>query len=150
MSIERHSSTQPHRNAPPSEKEIFGEREFSEIELGLLQMQILWLLSRKSTHGYDIMKMLGEIKKTKVTQGTLYPTLQSLKKRALIKRHDEDRKSVYSITLKGRKVMNETCLDFSRTFFGIFQNFVCEKCVGHDDHVGQHKHNDLVNIGDKK
>ena len=147
MSIERHT---PHRSAPPSEKEIFGEREFSEIELGLLQMQILWLLSRKSTHGYDIMKMLGEIKKTKVTQGTLYPTLQSLEKRALIKRHDEDRKSVYSITLKGRKVMNETCLDFSRTFFGIFQNFVCEKCVGYDDHVGQHKHNDLVNIGDKK
>lgn len=150
MSIDRHI---PHRNAPPSEKEIFGKHEFSEIELGLLQMQILWLLSRKSTHGYDIMKMLGKIKKTKVTQGTLYPTLQTLEKRGLIKRHDEDRKTVYSITPKGTKVMNETCVDFSKTFFGIFQNYVCEKCVGHDNHVGQHSqhvHDDLVKIGGKK
>lgn len=148
MSIERHSTILPHRNAPPSEKEIFGEREFSEIELGLLQMQVLWILSRKSTHGYDLMKTLNTIKKTKITQGTLYPTLQALEERSLIKRHEEDRKTVYNITLKGRKVMNETCLDFSKTFFGIFQNFVCEKCVGHES--SEHNHNDLVKIGGKK
>ena len=163
MSIERHSSKNeqtnqrfvdriaPHRIAPPSEEEIFGAREFREIELGLLQMQVLWLLSRKSTHGYELMKLLNAIKKTKITQGTLYPTLQALEKRDLIKRHDEDRKSTYSITLKGRKVMNETCMDFSRTFFGIFQNFVCEKCVGHSEHVEQHEDkNDFIKIGDKK
>lgn len=151
MSIERHSSILPHRDAPPSPEEIFGEREFSEIELGLLQMQVLWILSRKSTHGYELMKILNNIKKTKITQGTLYPTLQSLEKRELIKRHDLDRKSVYSITAKGKKVMNETCLDFSRTFFGIFQNYVCEKCV-HPENVGQHahEHDDLIKIGEKK
>ena len=162
MSMERHISKHgkanqiflgqtPHRDAPPSESEIFGDREFSEIELGLLQMQILWILNHKSTHGYELMKILNEIKKTKVAQGTLYPTLQSLEKRSLIKRHDEYRKTIYSITLKGRKVMNETCMDFSKTFFGIFQNYVCEKCVGHDEHVGQHHHKDeLIKIGEKK
>src|SRR3989338_997410 len=150
MSIGRHSSILPHRDAPPTESEIFGEREFSEIELGLLQMQILWVLSHKSTHGYKLMKVLSEIKKTKITQGTLYPTLQSLEGRGLIKGHDSDRKTVYNITTKGRKVMNETCMDFSRTFFGIFQSFVCQKCVGHDEHVGKHAHNELVKIGEKK
>ncbi len=150
MSVERHIA--PHGGAPPSPEEIFGQRKFSEIELGMLQMQVLWALSRKSTHGYDLMKVLNEIKKTKITQGTLYPTLQALEERELIKKHEDERKSVYSITAKGRKVMNESCLDFSRTFFGIFQNYVCEKCVGHPEHVGQHTHkNDkLVEIGDKK
>ncbi|MFA4820535.1 MAG: PadR family transcriptional regulator [Candidatus Aenigmatarchaeota archaeon] len=142
MSIERHM---PRRNTPPSSEEIFGMRKFSEIELGLLQMQILWLLSRKSTHGYEIMKILSNIKKTKITQGTLYPTLQALEGRGLIKRHEEGRRSIYSITLRGRKVMNETCMDFSKTFFGIFQNFVCEKCVRPQD-----KKDELVKIGEKK
>lgn len=147
MSIERHISVLPHRDAPPSEKEIFGERKFSEIELGLLQMQILWILSHKSTHGYELMKILNEIKKTKITQGTLYPTLQTLEERELIKRHEEDRRAVYNITFKGRKVMNETCMDFSRTFFGIFQSFVCQKCL-HPHDVETKK--DLVHIGEKK
>lgn len=122
MSVERHI---------PSEKEIFGERKFSEIELGLLQMQILWVLSRKPTHGYELMKMLNEMKKTKVTQGTLYPALRALEERGLIKGHEEERKQVYSITPKGSRVMIDSCMDFSKTFFGIFQSFVCEKCVGH-------------------
>ena len=161
MSVERHITKDglknqrfvgqplPHRENPPSPEEIFGERKFSEIELGILQMQVLWILSRKSTHGYDLMKILNDIKKTKVAQGTLYPTLQALEERELIKKHEEDRKSVYNITAKGRKVMNESCLDFSRTFFGIFQNYVCEKCVGHSGHESSHK-DELVKIGDKK
>ena len=131
MSINRH------RAMPPSESEIFGERKFSEIELGMLQMQILWAVSKKPTHGYELMKVLNEIKKTKVTQGTLYPTLQVLEGRGLIKKHDEDRKTVYNITHRGKKVMSEACLDFSKTFFGIFQSVVCEKCLGKD----------VVNIG---
>ena len=160
MSVERHIAKDtlknqkfagqllPHRELPPSPEEIFGERKFSEIELGMLQMQVLWVLSKKSTHGYDLMKILNEIKKTKITQGTLYPTLQALEERELIKSHEDDRKIVYHITAKGRKTMNEACVDFSRTFFGIFQNYVCEKCVGHEVH--EHKTNELVKIGDRK
>ena len=128
MSIDRHI-VNSHRDVPPTEHEIFGDRKFSEIEVGMLQMQILWAVSRKPTHGYELMKVLNDIKKTKVTQGTLYPALKTLEERGFIRSHEDDRKTVYSITLRGRKVMNETCLDFSKTFFGIFQSFVCEKCV---------------------
>ncbi len=124
MSILRHKSRKT-----PTEEEIFGKkRNFNDIEIGLLQMQILWLLSRKSMHGYGLMKSLSEIKKNKITQGTLYPTMQRLEGMKLIKRNAEGRKIIYNITSKGKKAMKDSCEDFSRTFFGIFKDFVCEKC----------------------
>ena len=62
-----------------------GNRHIGYIDLGILQMQILWLLNRKDTHGYELMKNLNEIKNTKITQGTLYPALQRLEELNLIK-----------------------------------------------------------------
>lgn len=106
----------------------------SEIELGLLQMQILWVLSRKSTHGYDLMKALGAIKGTIVTQGTMYPALQRLEEMGLVKPETDDRKIVYHITDKGRKTMNQTCLDFVKTFYGIFHDYACGGCSLHRAH----------------
>lgn len=141
MSDNRHSSENaiipilPHRTAPPSHEEIFGaQKKLSEIEIGLLQMQILWLLNRKSTYGYEIMDVLNKIKSTKVMQGTLYPTLKNLKKYGYIKGERVEDRIVYHITPEGKRVLDETCLDFTRTFFGIFQDFVCHKCVGDHDH----------------
>ncbi|MCX6815258.1 MAG: PadR family transcriptional regulator [Candidatus Aenigmarchaeota archaeon] len=134
MSEDRHIiRIVPHRKAPPSSEEIFGKRPQSEMELGMLQMQILWFLNRKPAHGYEIMETLNKIKTTKITQGTLYPTLQRLEELMLVKGKKDDRKIVYTITQEGRKVMNNVCNDFTRTFFGIFQDYVCHKCVGEKD-----------------
>ncbi len=141
MSEDRHSSiipVLPHRTAPPMEEEIFGARRpVSEMELGLLQMQILWLLNRRSTHGYDIMATLNKIKTTKITQGTLYPTLQRLEELKLVKPEVQDRRKIYHVTAEGRKTMNEVCLDFTHTFFGIFKDFVCNKCLDHNHEHGE-------------
>ena len=123
-------SSSRHPIVMPTEAEIFGEyKAESDIDLGLLQMQILWVLSRKNSHGYELMKDLSVIKRSKVTQGTLYPTLQKLEGLKLIKGEESDNKIVYTLTDKGRKVMNDSCVEFTRTFFGVFQDFVCEKCV---------------------
>ena len=92
-------------------------------------MQILWILKRKSTYGYEMMKTLNKIKKTKITQGTLYPTLQKLKKIGLVKLKENDRRIIYNITKKGINTLNNACIDFTKTFFGIFHDFVCQKCV---------------------
>lgn len=133
MSVDQHTEHIHTQFLPPTSEEIFGKsRVIGEIELGLLQMQILWVLNRNPTHGYDIMKQMLMLKSTKVTQGTLYPTLQRLVDLGLIDRRDEDRKAVYTITEKGKKVMDDACTDFTRTFFGIFHDFVCEKCVHRD------------------
>lgn len=103
-------------------------RKHSEIELGLLQMQILWLLDRKPEHGYVLMKELNELKKTRITQGTLYPALQKLEKMKLIKSRKSGRTIVYSVTTKGKKLMKDACDDFCHTFSGIIKDFVCGKC----------------------
>ncbi len=127
MSVKRHSTIKLF-----SEKELFGEeRSLNDIDLGILQMQILWLLSRKSSHGYNLMKDLSKIKNNKITQGTLYPTLQKLVFHGFIKHENIGRKKVYHITEKGNKVMHDACLDFCRTFYGIYQDFVCKSCAEH-------------------
>ena len=126
MSIKRHSKT----SAAFSEKEIFGDKRIvSDIDLGILQMQMLWLLSRKSSHGYDLMKNLNKIKSSKITQGTLYPTLNKLVNHGLVKREKVGRKIVYHVTDKGSTTMKTTCIDFCRTFYGIYQDFVCRECL---------------------
>ncbi|MFH0832954.1 MAG: PadR family transcriptional regulator [Candidatus Aenigmatarchaeota archaeon] len=103
-------------------------RHIPEIELGLLQMQILWLLNKKGTHGYELMKRLSDLKTTKITQGTLYPTLQRLEELKLIKSREDDRRKVYILTDKGKKTMKDSCADFCKTFHGIFEDFICGKC----------------------
>jgi len=102
-------------------------KDKSELELGLLQTQVLWLL-KNPTHGYELMKKLNVLKKTKITQGTLYPTLQRLDELELITSKMRGRKRVYHLTPDGKRVMRDSCLDFCKTFHGIFEDFVCEKC----------------------
>ena len=103
--------------------------KLSEIELGLLQTQILWLLSRKSAHGYELMKTLTVLRGARMTQGTLYPTMQRLEELGLAEREAlHDRKIIYHVTDKGKQVMNETCLAFVKTFYGIFHDYACERC----------------------
>jgi DNA-binding PadR family transcriptional regulator len=103
-------------------------KHIKQIDLGLLQMQILWILSKKHMHGYLLMKELDELKKTKITQSTLYPALQKLEKMKLIKSKKKERTIVYHVTERGKKAMNNACKDFCRTFSGIIKDFVCGKC----------------------
>ncbi len=128
MSIDRHKFG---RTETPTAEELFGSEKPSDIELGLLQMQILWLLSRKSTHGYDLMKDLEVLRGKKITQGTLYPTLQKLEEYEYVKGHGEENRVVYRITAAGNKILHDTCTDFVKTFFGIFHDFACMKCMSH-------------------
>lgn len=125
MSVDKHSIVAKHDNVPLGS---IKDRKPSEIELGILQMQVLWLLSRKSTHGYDLMKDLNDLKKTTITQGTLYPTLQRLEELGLVRRNEQERKIIYHLTPLGKQTMADACRDFSRTFFGIFNDFVCGRC----------------------
>jgi DNA-binding PadR family transcriptional regulator len=96
----------------------------------MLQMQILWLLWREPTHGYELMKRLDKIKNSKVEQGTLYPALQKLEENNLIrvKRVGERGKKIYELTSRGEEIMIKTCEEFSKTFSGIFSDFVCKTC----------------------
>lgn len=106
------------------------ELDRSEIEIGLLQMQILWFLKKRKMHGYELMKKLNTIKNTKITQGTLYPSMQRLVELRLVDYEEKDRRKIYRITKKGSRIMERTCADFVATFGGIFEDFVCMRCDG--------------------
>ncbi|NYZ77132.1 PadR family transcriptional regulator [Candidatus Micrarchaeota archaeon] len=99
-------------------------------DLGVLQMQILWLLEQGSTHGYDLMKKLSAIKTTKIEQGTLYPALQKLEDNEYIRMKEtgERGRKIYELTSTGRAIMRKSCEDFALTFEGIFQDYRCKNC----------------------
>lgn len=99
-------------------------------DLGLLQMQILWILGRKPTHGYELMKKLNSIKTKKIEQGTLYPALQKLEEYGLIRVKETGGrgKKIYELTGEGQDVMIASCEEFSRTFSGIIVDFFCKSC----------------------
>lgn len=100
------------------------------FDLGVLQMQILWLVGRTPMHGYELMRQLNDIKSTKVEQGTLYPALQKLEEQEFIQVKETGRrgKKIYELTEAGREAMVRTCEEFSKTFSGIFEDFVCKSC----------------------
>ncbi len=95
---------------------------------GFLEMQILWVLHKHPSYGYELMKTLSELKGKKITQGTVYPTLAKLEKSGLLKSKKDGKRIVYSITKKGDRTAKIMCEDFSKMFMGIFREFVCSKC----------------------
>ena len=54
--------------------------------------------------------------------------IKKLENMKLIRSRKSKNKRVFSLTKKGKTVMINSCEDFTRTFHGIFEDFVCEKC----------------------
>lgn len=99
-------------------------------DLGILQMQALWLLGKHPSHGYDLMRQLSEIKNAKITQGTLYPLLGKLQKRGLIASRTEGKrgKKTYHLTKTGKQIMTKNCAEFVTIFSGIISDYRCSSC----------------------
>lgn len=107
-------------------------RDGRGLELGVLQMQILWLLSKKPTHGYELMHTLSKIKNARITQGTLYPALERLEEMGLVagkksKVRADRGKIVYSLTESGFREMSRNCKEFCLIFSGVFKDFYCKQ-----------------------
>ena len=96
--------------------------------IGILELQVLWLLSKKPSHGYALMKELDALKTTHIAQGTLYPVLARLKQKKLVKSKRVSNKRVYSLTAEGRKVMKKNARDLVSVFSGIIGDFYCSCC----------------------
>ena len=68
---------------------------------GLLSLSILNLLNKKQLCGDDLADIIGNKKYGKLTPGTIYPALKSLRENKLIKFKQMGRKKVYSLTNRG-------------------------------------------------
>lgn len=104
-------------------------------DLGILQMQILWLLENQPIHGYELMKRLNAIKKTKIGQGTLYPTMQKLMDAGYVISKEDGNRKVYSVTPKGKKKMESSCEEFVGMFKCIFERYSYGKNNSHENLV---------------
>ncbi len=76
---------------------------------GLFKYLVLYLLKDEPLHGYEIIqrvsKLLGE--EYEPSPGIVYPTLQLLEDMDCVASEKVSRKTVYHITEKGRKVLEE-------------------------------------------
>jgi DNA-binding PadR family transcriptional regulator len=82
-----------------------------EAQKGYIRLGVLMLLSKKPTHGYEIMKEINQRTQGfwRPTAGGVYPILSDLEKSAFIKGHWETQKNrrlkVYTITKSGDAIL---------------------------------------------
>ncbi len=100
------------------------------VNLGLLQLQILWFLSREESCGYSLMRKLNEVKRTTVSAGVLYPALSRLSSQGFIKvsKTGARGKKFYALTAKGRRELKHNCEEFLKTFAGLINEYKCSCC----------------------
>ncbi len=73
-----------------------------------LDMIVLSIIRSRPIWGYRIIANMNENFGVKIGYGTMYPLLKSLRTKALIKSGSKrgERRKIYEITIKGRKVIN--------------------------------------------
>ncbi|HII16051.1 MAG TPA: PadR family transcriptional regulator [Nanoarchaeota archaeon] len=71
------------------------------------KLMVLWELAEKERSGYDLIKHLGEVTSSKPSPGYIYPLLHGLKSKGLASSSVHGRKTTYSITPKGKKLLDE-------------------------------------------
>ena len=81
----------------------------NEVRKGFLKIIILRIVRSKPSHGYEIIQEI--VKKTHhnwtPSPGSVYPALEFLEKKGYILGQEEDRKKVYSITVKGENTLQQ-------------------------------------------
>ena len=97
------------------------------MDIGLTQMKILWILRERSRHGYEIYKEL--LKERKVEHPNIYSSLRKLKTMGLIKSRKDGRRTVYAITERGKRILDESLEEFVRLYEDFFREAVCKRCV---------------------
>ena len=81
----------------------------NEVRKGFLKIIILRIVRAKPSHGYEIIQEIGNKTHHNWTPspGSVYPALEFLEKKGYILGREEDRKKVYSITVKGENTLQQ-------------------------------------------
>ena len=91
---------------------IESKKDLDKVHLeaikGIFEIFILWALSKKKMHGYELMKEMthGQAVHVKISPATIYPVLNSLTRRGLLGYKKEStgkrKRKVYYTTMKGK------------------------------------------------
>jgi DNA-binding PadR family transcriptional regulator len=89
----------------PGSPESRGRQRF--FALGEVRLIILSLLDEAPSHGYQLMKQLGERlgELYRSSAGTVYPALKQLQKEGLIESNLKEGRYIYRLTKEGRKTV---------------------------------------------
>lgn len=100
-------------------------------KVSMLELQVLWHLSQKESHGYALIQDLSKHRSTPLTAGTLYPLLARFEKQGLIEVAEtgERDKKVFAITVNGQKMLDKLAQEFIDTFDGMYLKYHCVGCA---------------------
>lgn len=89
-----------------------------------LAIIVLGLLAKKDMHGYEILKSMDFLVE-KPSYSQLYPLLNKLEKKGLVKGKWKGRKKVYSLTKEGKKATKESKEIFKKTM--LYMEYIYKK-----------------------
>jgi PadR family transcriptional regulator, regulatory protein PadR len=102
--------------------EIYKKEIVQHIIRNLLDIQLLRIIQAQSTWGYKIKKQVENDFKIKIRHGALYPTLNNLEKKGLVKSAMQQKggrsRKVYTITAEGSVYL--------QTFYCVLQGQLSE------------------------
>ena len=83
----------------------------SQVRKGMLDFIILMCLAKREFYGYELIKRIKDIAEINVSEGTIYPLLNRLKKDGLITSKWVEMESgiprkYYKITVRGEKILS--------------------------------------------
>jgi PadR family transcriptional regulator PadR len=79
----------------------------TQLRKGILELAILSALSGRRLYGYDLVRTLGSIDSLVISEGTIYPILNRLKREAYVESTIEESsegpaRKYYQLTARGR------------------------------------------------
>jgi len=77
------------------------------VRRGDFRYLVLMALSEKPMHGYALILEIGKTHQRPVSAGLIYPTLQELGDMGYVSSEERESKKIYSLTVKGRKHLEE-------------------------------------------
>ena len=90
---------------------------------GMLGFLILFLLSKKPMHGQELAtEIANRTGEKKMSPGTIYPSLKSLREMGFITEEKVGKTIVYSLTAGGDNALKIAKRKFVKTFFGVFHD----------------------------
>lgn len=87
----------------------FAENWTTQLRKGILELCILSALGRGRLYGYEIVRTLSEIESLVISEGTIYPLLNRLKRAELVRTSIEESpggppRKYYELTPRGREL----------------------------------------------
>ncbi len=77
------------------------------VKRGEFRYLVLMALSEKPMHGYALIQEIGKTHQRPVSAGLIYPMLQELGDMGLISSEEREGKKTHSLTVEGRKHLDE-------------------------------------------